>query len=177
MRIDLVAILARSSKQLSPDIVRKSLIKIFLFEHKRTIISIKSTWVDQETPSEWSKRKSVHQKCKFDKIESKRELINWNSPKFWLCFVDLWRVDDDTDSYTETPNVDNFGVSFIFERALRRLDVHAEQRKLQKDKFDSHLKKYENDIQVLELKLSNKIKDFDKLHDKFKALQVKEQII
>lgn len=83
-----------------------------------------------------------------------------------------WRNDDETDSYIETPNVDNFGVSFIFERALRRLDVHAEQRKLQQDKFDSHLKKYENDIQVLELKLTNKGRDFDKLHDKFKILQV-----
>lgn len=82
------------------------------------------------------------------------------------------RNDDETDSYIETPNVDNFGVSFIFERALRRLDVHAEQRKLQQDKFDSHLKKYENDIQVLELKLKNRDKDFDKLHDKFKSLQV-----
>lgn len=80
--------------------------------------------------------------------------------------------DDDADSYVETPNVDNFGVSFIFERALRRLDVHAEQRKLQQDKFDGHLKKYENDIQVLELKLSNKGNDYDRLHDRFKSLQV-----
>lgn len=67
-------------------------------------------------------------------------------------------------------------MSFIFERALRRLDVHAEQRKLQQDKFDSHLKKYENDIQVLELKLKNRDKDFDKLHDKFKSLQVQTSL-
>lgn len=88
---------------------------------------------------------------------------------YWLLFRDEV---DETDSYIETPNVDHFGVSFVFERALRRLDVHAEQRKLQHDKFESHLKKYEGDIQVLELKLSNRNNDYEKLHDKFKALQV-----
>lgn len=64
-------------------------------------------------------------------------------------------------------------MSFVFERVLRRLDVHSEQKKLQQTKFDGHLKKYVADIEVLELKLSQKNKDFNNLHDKFKGLQVK----
>lgn len=64
-------------------------------------------------------------------------------------------------------------MSFVFERVLRHLDVHPEQKKLQQLKFDGHIKKYEGDIQVLRLKLSQKDKDLDKLHDKFKSLQVK----
>lgn len=123
---------------------------------------------------ELKKWKSIQLTCKCGNQKnlkrSKNQAINLNLIQF-ICPISLSN-DDDTDSYTETPNVDNFGVSFIFERALRRLDVHAEQRKLQHDKFDSHLKKYENDIEVLELKLSNKDKDFNKLHDKFKSLQV-----
>lgn len=82
-----------------------------------------------------------------------------------------FRDDEEIDSLAEAP-IDNFGVSFIFERALRRLDVHAEQRKLQQDKFESHLKKYESDNEVLELKLTNKCADFNKLNEKYKTLRV-----
>lgn len=68
--------------------------------------------------------------------------------------------------------IDNFGVSFIFERALRRLDVQTEQRRLQQDKFDGRLKQLENDNLVLEQRLTNKNRDFDKLKDKFGVIQV-----
>lgn len=91
-----------------------------------------------------------------------------NQIKFLLLFS---RNDGETATNIET-QIDNFGVSFIFERALRRLDVQTEQRRLQQDKFDSHLKSFENDNQMLELRLSNKVKDFDNLKDKFVALQV-----
>lgn len=74
----------------------------------------------------------------------------------------------------ETP-VDNFGVNFIFERALRRLDVGAEQRKLQQSKFDSHLQQLENDNAMLELKLTKKGKEFEQLHGKYANIQVLRQ--
>lgn len=63
-------------------------------------------------------------------------------------------------------------MNFIFERALRRLDVQAEQRKVQQLKYDSHLKQLEGENDILELKLSQKDKDFVKLKEKIKALQV-----
>lgn len=64
-------------------------------------------------------------------------------------------------------------MSDIFKQALQRQDVHAEQRKLQQDKFDSRLKKYEGDVQQLERKLSQKNKEFNKLHDNVNNLEVK----
>lgn len=72
--------------------------------------------------------------------------------------------------------IDNFGVSFIFERALRRLDVQTEQRRLQQDKFDGRLKQLENDNLVLEQRLTNKNRDFDKLKDKFGVIQVEKYL-
>lgn len=53
------------------------------------------------------------------------------------------------------------------------MDVQTEQRRLQQAKFDSHIKNYESDNKMLELRLSNKDKDLEKLKDKFKAAQVK----
>lgn len=95
---------------------------------------------------------------------------------FKLHLLDIrFSNDEETDSQLETP-IDNFGVSFIFERALRRLDVHAEQRKLQQNKFDSRLNQFENDNQILENRLTNKGKDFEKLQDKYITLQVSKSI-
>lgn len=68
--------------------------------------------------------------------------------------------------------VDRFGVSFIFKRALRRLDVQTEQRRLQQVKFDGHLMQLENDYKTLELRLKNRDRDFDKLNDKYVNIQV-----
>lgn len=83
----------------------------------------------------------------------------------------FFRKDEAIDSHANAP-VDNFGVNFIFERALRRMDVHAEQRKVQQDKFESHLTTYENENLVLELRLRKKTEDFDNLNEKCKALRV-----
>lgn len=69
------------------------------------------------------------------------------------------------------PN-DNFGASFIFERALKRMDVQTEQRRLQQEKFESLLKNADNDNKMLELRLTNKDKDIEKANEKFKNLQV-----
>lgn len=52
------------------------------------------------------------------------------------------------------------------------MDVTAEQRKLQQEKFNGHLEQLENDNSILELKLSNKGKDFDQLHGKYVNIQV-----
>lgn len=35
-----------------------------------------------------------------------------------------------------------------------------------------YFQQFSNDKQILEIKLSNKAKDFEKLHDKYKTLQV-----
>lgn len=63
-------------------------------------------------------------------------------------------------------------MSFIFKRALRRLDVQTEQRRLQQDRYDSHLKQLENDYKMLELRLKNKDKDIEKLNEKCVSIQV-----
>lgn len=80
-------------------------------------------------------------------------------------------LNSDVEDITQA-EVDQYGVSFIFKRALRRLDVQTEQRRLQQDKFDSHFTQLENDYKMLELKLRNKDRDFDKLKDKYVNIQV-----
>lgn len=68
--------------------------------------------------------------------------------------------------------ITNFGASYVFERALRRYDIQAEQRKLQQNKYDSQLSKIENDNQALEYKLAKKETDFVRISDKCRSLQV-----
>lgn len=52
------------------------------------------------------------------------------------------------------------------------MDVQTEQRRLQQDKYESQLKNVQNDNKMLELRLTNKDKDLEKLKDKFKEIQV-----
>ncbi|XP_055303761.1 uncharacterized protein LOC129569184 [Sitodiplosis mosellana] len=78
--------------------------------------------------------------------------------------------DEGVDLRNGAPS-DNFGASFIFERALKRMDVQTQQRRLQQEKFDSQLKNVENDYKILELRLTNKDKDLQKLNDKLKSTQ------
>lgn len=56
------------------------------------------------------------------------------------------------------------------------MDVQTQQRRLQQDKFDSQLKNFENDNKMLELRLTNKDKDIEKLKEKFKNAQVFRKI-
>lgn len=83
----------------------------------------------------------------------------------------LFSVVEIIDLRNGVPN-DNFGASFIFERALKRMDVQTLERRLQQDKFESLLKNVENDNKMLEFRLTNKDKDIEKANEKFKNLQV-----
>ncbi|XP_031627288.1 uncharacterized protein LOC116343404 [Contarinia nasturtii] len=88
--------------------------------------------------------------------------------------IEKTQVEDDdelVDLSNGIPDNDHFGASYIFERALKRMDVQTQQRRLQQDKYESQLKNIENDNKMLELKLTNKDKDLDKLKDKFKNTQ------
>lgn len=80
-------------------------------------------------------------------------------------------VELEVDLRNGVPN-DNFGASYIFERALKRMDVHTQQRRLQQEKYEGQLKYVENDNKMLELRLTNKDKDIKKLKDKLKSTQV-----
>lgn len=83
----------------------------------------------------------------------------------------LFSVVEIIDLRNGVPN-DNFGASFIFERALKRMDVQTLERRLQQDKFESLLKNVENDNKMLEFRLTNKDKYIEKANEKFKNLQV-----
>lgn len=93
------------------------------------------------------------------------------SINFHIHFHSLLSDDEMIDLRNGVPS-DNFGASFIFERALKRMDVQTQQRRLQQEKYESQLNNVENDNKILELKLTNKDKDLQKLSDKLKNSQV-----
>lgn len=90
---------------------------------------------------------------------------------FRIHFLSFLSDEEMVDLRNGAPN-DNFGASFIFERALKRMDVQTQQRRLQQEKYESQLKNVENDNKILELRLTNKDKDLQKLTDKLKTTQV-----
>lgn len=101
-------------------------------------------------------------------LKMMNKLIQYISPK---CFQFHSEYEYELPDLRNGAADDNFGASFIFERALKRMDVQTEQRRLQKEKYEGQLKDAENDYKQLELRLKQQHRDFVKVHDKFKSAQ------
>lgn len=67
----------------------------------------------------------------------------------------------------------NDGSVFVFEKVMKKLDVHLAEQKIQEDRFNYLLEKSEHENEILERRLKEKTLEVEKLKRQLKQQQVR----
>lgn len=66
----------------------------------------------------------------------------------------------------------NDGAVFVFEKVMKKLDIHLAEQKILEDRYKYQLKKSEDDNEVLENRLTSRNNEIAKLNRQLKHRQV-----